>query len=72
MVESCIFYVLDVTLKNLSIIYFSSKGDRKEERTKALRFRELLLEEILDQYLPSNNSEEAIREKHIKVLGEKK
>ena len=37
----------------------------------ALKFRELLLEELLDQFLSSNNSEESIREKHIKVLGEK-
>ena len=70
--KAVFFYILDVTLKNLSIIYFSSRGDKKEERNMALKFRELLLEELLEQFLPSNNSEEAIREKHIKVQGEKK
>ena len=71
MVESCIFYILDVTLKNLSIIYFSLRGDKKEERNMTLKFREFLLEELFEQFLLSNNSEEAIREKHIKVQGEK-
>ena len=36
-----------------------------------LKFREFLLEELFEQFLLSNNSEEAIREKHIKVQGEK-
>ena len=71
MVESRIFYILDDTLKNSSIIYFSSRGDKKEERNMTLKFREFLLEELFEQFLLSNNSEEAIREKHIKVQGEK-
>lgn len=69
--KAVFFYILDITLKNLSIIYFSSRGGKKEERNMALKFRELLLEELLKQFLPSNNFKEAIREKHIKVLGEK-
>ena len=37
-----------------------------------LKFRKLLKEELLEQLLSSNNSEEEIREKHIKVPGDKK
>ena len=44
--KAVFFYILDVTLKNLSVIYFSSRGDKKEERNMALKFRELLLEEL--------------------------
>ena len=36
-----------------------------------LKIRELLLELLLEQFLSSNNSEEEIREKHIKATGDK-
>ena len=38
--KTIFFYIIDVTIKNLSFIYFASQGNKKEEKNMALKFRE--------------------------------
>ena len=72
--KAVFFYLLDVTLNNCCIIYYSSnKYHALNERNRSLMFRRKLIEEFVQKYNQSQNTNtmEFIREIHILIPAEK-
>lgn len=72
--KAVFFYVLDVTLHNLTILYYATNPERKRgNNSKMLGFREILLDEMAEELVRElkKNKELNIREIHLKVKGTK-